>query len=341
MTHSEAFEGTLTSVPGLRVGHAHNLDAITGCTVILCPPGTVAGVDQRGGAPGTRETDLLRPMRLVQQVNAILLAGGSAFGLAAADGVMRWLEERGLGYPTPAGVVPIVPAAILYDLGVGRADRRPDAAMGYAACQAATEDPVAQGSVGAGTGASVGKLLGMAHAMKGGIGSAAVDLGGGLIVAALMAVNAVGDVIEADGTILAGVRRSPQSDEYVGALRALGQRDQPAPGGDEATPTPSNTATNTVIGVVATSARLDRDGVTHMAQSAHDGLARAVNPAHMRADGDTIFGLATGTVDGGPHLSSALVSAYAAEVTAEAIRNAVRRAVALGGLPALGSPAPS
>src|SRR5215468_11063152 len=184
---------TLTDVPGLQVGHAQDLDGLTGCTVILCPPNTVGGVDQRGGAPGTRETDLLRPMHLVQHVNAIMLAGGSAFGLAAADGVMRYLEEHGIGHETPVARVPIVPGAILFDLDIGRADRRPDAAMGYAACEAASDGPVGQGCVGAGTGARVGALLGASFATKSGIGSASVDLGDGLIVAALVAVNASGD----------------------------------------------------------------------------------------------------------------------------------------------------
>lgn len=321
---------TLTAISGLRVGHAHDLEAITGCTVILCPPGTVGGVDQRGGAPGTRETDLLRPMHLVQHVNAVLLAGGSAYGLAAADGVMRYLEERGEGHPTPAGVVPIVPTAILYDLGIGRADRRPDAAMGYAACAAAASHPVAQGSVGAGVGATVGKLLGLSHAMKGGIGSACVELGRGLRVAALMAVNAVGDVIAEDGTILAGVRAAPDSRAYMGTVNVLrGWRSAQA----ESTATTASPS-NTVIGVVATNAALTKEAVNKLAQLAHDGLARAVNPAHSLLDGDTIFALTTGeiAIDGTP--DSLLIGALAAEVTAEAIRNAVRHATPLGNVPA-------
>src|SRR5258708_25643392 len=174
---------SLTDVPGMRVGHAQDYGALTGCTVILCPPDTVGGVDQRGGAPGTRETDLLRPMHLVQHIHAIMLAGGSAFGLAAADGVMRYLEEQGIGFETPVARIPIVPAAILFDLDLGRADRRPDAAMGYTACQAASDAPVAQGCVGAGTGAKVGSMLGTGFATKSGIGSASIDLGDGLIVA--------------------------------------------------------------------------------------------------------------------------------------------------------------
>ena len=312
---------TLTRIAGLRVGHAHDLDAVTGCTVILCPPNTVGGVDQRGGAPGTRETDLLRPMHLVQHVNAILLAGGSAYGLAAADGVLRYLEAHEIGHPTAAGIVPIVPAAILYDLDIGRADRRPDAAMGFNACDLATDAPVMQGSVGAGTGATVGKLLGKHHATKGGLGSAALDLGDGLVVAALFAVNALGDVIDSDGSIIAGVRMAAESDQFVGSLTLLRQMSRLTP--------PSSS--NTVIGVVATNAKPDKDAVNKMSQMAHDGLARAVNPAHTLFDGDTIFGLATGEIEANPNV----IGAFAAEVTAQAIRNAVRAANSLGGVPAI------
>lgn len=312
---------TLTRIAGFRVGHAQDFDAVTGCTVILCPPQTVGGVDQRGGAPGTRETDLLRPLHLVQHINAIVLAGGSAYGLAAADGAMRYLEEHGIGYPTAAGIVPIVPSAILYDLDIGQAERRPDATMGYAACEIAADAPVQQGSIGAGTGAIVGKLLGKPHATKGGIGSAALDLGDGLIVAALIAVNALGDVIGADGAVMAGVRVAADSDQFVGSLTLLRQMSRLTP--------PSSS--NTVIGVVATNAKLDKDAVNKMAQMAHDGLARAINPAHTLFDGDTIFGLATGEIEANPNV----IGAFAAEVTAQAIRNAVRAATSLGGVPAI------
>ena len=196
---------TLTAVPGIRVGHITDRDGATGCTVVLCPDGTVGGVDVRGGAPGTRETDLLHPAHLVDRVHAVVLSGGSAFGLATADGVMRWLAERGVGWATPAGPVPIVPAAILYDLSIG-APAKPDAAMGYAACEAASDAPVEQGSVGAGTGCRIGAMMGNELATKGGIGSACIDLGDGLLVAALVAVNAAGDVLDEDGRILAGLR---------------------------------------------------------------------------------------------------------------------------------------
>jgi L-aminopeptidase/D-esterase-like protein len=310
--------GTLTDVPGFQVGHAQDLDALTGCTVVLCPPHTVGGIDQRGGAPGTRETDLLRPMHLVQHVNAVLLSGGSAFGLAAADGVMRYLEERNIGYETSVARVPIVPAAILFDLDLGRADRRPDAAMGYTACQAASGDPVVQGCVGAGTGAKVGSLMGTAFATKSGIGSASLDLGDGLIVAALVAVNAVGDVIEQDGTILAGLRLPPDGIQFSDSRQLLKQVSRIVPG------------TNTVIGVVATNAQLDKEGVNKVAQMAQNGLALAVRPAHTLFDGDTLFALAKGEIPA----NVSVIGAFAAEVVATAIRNAVREATTLGGMPA-------
>lgn len=308
---------TLTAVPGIRVGHATDLDAITGCTAIICPPNTVGGVDVRGGAPGTRETALLDPLRNVQIVNAIMLSGGSAYGLATADGAMRYLEEQGSGYVTGLGfLVPIVPAAILFDLAVGRGDVRPTAAMGYAACASATSDPVEQGSIGAGTGCRIGAMLGNGLATKGGIGSASVDLGGGLIVAALCAVNAVGDVLDEGGQILGGLRSAEGG--FVGVLNALRQMPRPAASEGE----------NTIIGVVATNARLTKVQANKVAQMAHDGLARAVSPAHTMYDGDTIFALATGEIEADVNL----VGAYAAEVTATAIRNGVRAATTLGGV---------
>ncbi len=311
--------GTLTDVPGIRVGHAQDLEALTGCTVVLCPPNTVGGVDQRGGAPGTRETDLLRPMHLVQYVNAILLGGGSAFGLAAADGVMRYLEERQIGFETAVARVPIVPSAILFDLDIGRADRRPDAAMGYAACEAASDGPVTQGCVGAGTGAYVGKLMGTAFATKSGIGSASIDLGDGLIVAALLAVNAaVGDVVDRDGTILAGLRLPPEGVQFAGAQNFLRQASRLVPG------------TATVLGVVATNAKLDKESVNKVAQMAQDGLAQAIRPAHTMFDGDTLFALATGQIPA----NASVIGGFAADIVAEAIRNAVREAITLGGIPA-------
>jgi L-aminopeptidase/D-esterase-like protein len=314
---------TLTDVPGLKVGHAHDEVGLTGCTVVLCEAGAVGGVDQRGGAPGTRETDLLRPMHLVEQVHAVLLTGGSAFGLEAATGVMRYLEARGIGYEARVARVPIVPAAVLFDLDVGSSDARPDAEMGYAACEAASDGPVAQGCVGAGMGARVGGVLGVDFATKSGLGSASVDLGGGLRVGALVAVNAAGDVVDpGSGEILAGARQPPSGKTYTNALELLkSMRSDP---GDSAA-----TASNTVIGVVASNAILTKEGTNKVAQMAQDGLARVIQPAHTMFDGDTIFALSTGEVEADVNL----VGAYAAEVMAEAILNAVQAAVPLGGLP--------
>lgn len=309
---------TLTVIPGIKVGQITNLDGATGCTVILCPEGTVAGVDQRGGAPGTRETDLLRPMHLVEHINAVVLAGGSAYGLAAADGVMRFLEERGVGYPVAPFVVPIVPAAILMDLTMGQPGVRPDAAMGYAAAEAATSDPVAQGTIGAGTGCRVGAAMGEALATKGGLGSACVDLGEGLYVAALMAVNAFGDVVDETGVVIAGLRSMDGSPGYAGMLSLMrNMAHMPMPGSG-----------NTVIGVVATNAKLTKEQANKVAQMAHDGLAQAVRPAHTLFDGDTIFALATGQIPANVNV----VGAFAAEVVAQAIRNGVRAATSLAGV---------
>jgi len=272
-------------------------------------------VDQRGGAPGTRETDLLRPLHLVQHINAVVLTGGSAFGLAAADGVMRWLEERGIGFPTLSGVVPIVPAAVIYDLTSTGNKRRPDAAMGYAACENASSEPVAEGRVGGGAGATVAKMFGTPA--LGGVGSAAVEIGGGLIVAALIVVNALGEILSEDGSILVGARNPANPTEIIPALEILRMpfTQPPAP-------------TNTVIGIVATNAALDKEGTNKVAQMAHDGLARAVRPAHMPFDGDTIFAAATGEIQG-EGLGAGfvgMIGAFAAEVTAAAIRRAVRAA---------------
>lgn len=314
---------TITAIEGIRVGHAHNLDGPTGCTVILCPPNTVGGVDQRGGAPGTRETDLLRPMHLVQHVNAIVLAGGSAFGLDAASGVMRLLEEQGIGYDTRIAKVPIVPAAIIYDLDVGSPAIRPDAEMGYRAAQAASADPVAEGSVGAGAGARVGMVMGPELAVKSGLGSVVIDLGEGVLVGALMVVNAAGDVVDEDGSILAGLRQTPEGDSFHGTLNLLRAAVKlTLPG----------VTSNTIIGAVATNAQLTKEEANKVAQMAHDGLARAVRPSHTLQDGDTIFALATGTAG---RANPTTIGAFAAEATTEAIRRAVRMATPLAGLRAV------
>jgi L-aminopeptidase/D-esterase-like protein len=304
---------TITAVPGIRVGHASDLEAKTGCTVIICPPaGAVGGVDQRGGAPGTRETDLLRPMHLVEKANAILLAGGSAFGLEAAGGVMRWLEEHGIGFDAGVAKVPIVPAAIVFDLGVGRADVRPDARMGYKACEAASDEPVPMGLIGAGTGCTVGKVLGPGKAMPGGTGSASLDLGGGLIVGALAVVNVFGDVIDPqDGRIIAGAR-ALTGEGFAGTLDVM-------KGFIGKTVLRFMSRSNTMVGVVATNARLSKNEANKVAQMAHDGLARTVRPAHTMLDGDTIFALATGA----KRADVNLIGAFAAEAMAQAILKAV------------------
>jgi len=317
----QSVEKGITAVPGIRVGHATDPEGLTGCTAVLCEKGAVGGVDQRGGAPGTRETDLLRPMHLVQEIHAVLLAGGSAFGLAATDGVMRYLEERGIGFDARVARVPIVPAAILFDLDLGDPGARPDAAMGYAACQAASGDPVAEGNVGAGTGATVGKILGPGRAMKSGLGSAAVSLGGGLVVGALVAVNPFGDVMDPQsGEILAGARK-PRSDEMADTLATMrGFVGKAA----------LRFASNTVIGVVATNGRLTKEETNKVAQMAQDGVARTIRPAHTLFDGDILFALATG----GKRADVNLVGAYAAETSAEAIVRAVQAAEGAGGLPA-------
>jgi L-aminopeptidase/D-esterase-like protein len=320
---SQPVIGSISDVPGIKVGHAQDNAALTGCTVILCEQGAVGGVDQRGGAPGTRETDLLRPMHLVQRVNAVLLAGGSAFGLAAADGVARWLEERGHGFDAGVARVPIVPAAVLFDLDIGRADVRPTPDMGYAACQAAGSGPLAEGCVGAGTGARVGTVNGVGRATKGGLGTASADLGDGLVVGAVFAVNCFGDVVDpATGHIVAGARRL-RGEGWADTLQVLkGQAGQPMPrfGG----------ASNTIIGVVATNAALSKEEANKVAHMAQDGLARAVRPAHTMFDGDTIFSLSAGD----RKADITLVGAYAAEVTAQAILRAVLAATPAGGLPA-------
>jgi L-aminopeptidase/D-esterase-like protein len=316
--------GTLTAIDGLRVGHAHDLNGPTGCTVVLCPPETVGGVDQRGGAPGTRETDLLRPLHMVEHVHAVLLAGGSAYGLDAASGVMRHLEEQRMGVNVGVGVVPIVPAAIIFDLDVGDPAVRPDAALGYAACDAASADPVAEGCVGAGAGARVGTLMGPMLGCKSGVGSAALSIDDDLRVAALFAVNALGDVLDEQGHILAGTRQPPAGEQFAGAMNVLPNMAR----------TPNTFAGNTVIGVVATNAQLTKDEANKVAQMAQDGLARAVRPAHTMLDGDTIFALATGAA--GP-ANVSVIGAYAAQAAAQAIRRAVLTATPLAGLPACGS----
>ncbi len=322
----------ITDVRGIEVGHAQDEEALTGCTVILCRKGAVAGVDVRGGAPGTRETDLLDPVNLVEKIHAVILAGGSAYGLDAASGVMRYLEEKKIGFNTGVAKVPIVPSAILYDLAIGRADVRPDPAMGYRAAASASSAAPAEGNAGAGMGASVGKMFGLSLAMKAGIGTTSIDIGGGVIVGALVAVNAWGDVIDPQtNEIIAGLRSGK-----VGPLR-VGKKDSFAdtlamlktPVGRGMLGLASRA--NTVIGVVATNAKLTKAQVTKVAQMAQDGIARAIRPAHTMLDGDTIFALSTGakTAD------VSLVGAFAAQALAEAIRRGVKMAASTGGIPGL------
>jgi len=322
----------ITDVPGILVGHAQNEEALTGCTVILCEKGAVGGVDQRGGAPGTREVDALHPMHLVNKVHGVVLAGGSAFGLESATGVMRYLEEKGVGFDTRIAKVPIVPAAILFDLGIGKADVRPDAAMGYLACQNASSEPPAEGNVGAGTGATVGKILGQAQCMKSGVGTASLEVGAGVIVGAIVAVNAFGDVIDpSTGKIIAGARSKDVGPLHIGAPGYFADTMQVMQTLIGRTALGFGSRGNTVIGVVATNAKLDKEAINKVAQMAHDGLARTIRPAHTMLDGDTIFAIATGE-----HAADVnIIGAYAAEVFAQAILRAVRLAKPVAGIPAI------
>ncbi|HEX7052275.1 MAG TPA: P1 family peptidase [Longimicrobiales bacterium] len=305
----------LTAVPGLRVGHATDPDARTGCTVVIGP--FRAACDVRGPATGTRELETLLPTHLVPRVDALLLTGGSAFGLAAADGVVGWLEERGAGFATREGRVPIVPAAVIYDLGAGRADRRPDAAMGRAACEAARSDDEGTGAIGAGTGATVGKIRGIEHAMPGGLGSWAVD-GPGCTVGALAVVNAVGDVLDGSGGILAGARddeggfldtaRAIAAGEFAADFASLAQ----GPG------------TNTTLAVVATDAPLTRTALEVLARSASTAVARRISPVHTPFDGDVTFALSTAPE--GRELSPAFLLTLGV-LAAHALERAIERAV--------------
>lgn len=307
---------TLTAVPGIRVGHWTHASGSTGCTAVLTSGGAIAGVDVRGGGPGTRETDLLRPEASVASVHAVVLSGGSAYGLAAADGVMRYMEGEGVGYPVGGSVVPIVPAAILFDLGVGDPAVRPNAESGFLAAESASAAPVAVGNVGAGAGASVGKMFGPQRAMRGGLGSASVTLPDGLVVGALAAVNALGDIVDpARGTIVAGARDSDGAGfaDSMDALRKGTWTNSPQVAG------------NTTLGVVAANVSWTKAQATKVAQMAQDGLAMAVRPAHMPFDGDTVFALGTGGREANARLVG-MVGALAADVLAQAILVAVRAA---------------
>jgi L-aminopeptidase/D-esterase-like protein len=313
--------GSITDVQGVKVGHFTESRRPTGCTVLLFEKGATAGVDVRGGSPGTRETDLLNPLNTVQQVQAIVLAGGSAFGLDAASGVMRYLEQRRLGFDMGDIVVPVVSAAILYDLEIGDPKIRPTAESGYKACQAATAERVAEGNVGAGAGATIGKMFGMRQAMKSGLGSASVRVGDtGIVVGAVVAVNAIGDVVDPKtGKIIAGARKADGSgfvDSMSRIREGYGMRADGA---------------NTTIGVVATNVALDKAQATKVAQMAHDGLARTIYPVHTPSDGDTIFAVATGTTPS--RANPGAIGALAAEVMAQAVLRAVMNARGIAGLP--------
>ena len=318
----------LTDIPGIKVGHATDLEGLTGCTVILCEGGAAAGVEIRGYATGTQEIDTLNPMHVTDRIHGLVLSGGSAFGLESASGVRRYLENKGIGFDVRVARVPIVPAAILFDLGLGKASARPTREMGMTAAALANEGPVVEGNVGAGTGASVGKIHGMARAMKGGIGTATVALEGkyqGVLVSALAAVNAWGDVRDpATGKIIAGARASATSKEFVDTAKEL----------KRGVLAPATAISNTTLVAVATNASLSKLEATRVAQLSHAGLTRAVWPAHTRIDGDVVFCLSP---MGGNHKADVdALGVAASEAVAEAIVRAVRLSAGLGGIPGLG-----
>lgn len=309
--------GAITDVAGIEVGHFTDTRRPTGCSVVIARDGAVGGVDVRGAAPGTRETDLLGPTNLVDRVHAVLLAGGSAWGLDAATGVVRWLEEQDVGFHVGPARLPLVPAAVLFDLHVGDASIRPDADAGYRACQFASNKAPAQGNVGAGTGATIGKIFGMERAMKGGIGTASVTIDG-VTVGALIACNALGDIIDPDTAQVIAGARTANGKSLLDTRRAL-LRGTP--------PKPILAGSNTTIGVIATDALLTKAQACRLATMGHDGLARSINPVHTMSDGDTLFALGTGRA--GTSLGMTVLGTMAAEATAMAVARAARAAVAL------------
>jgi L-aminopeptidase/D-esterase-like protein len=323
-------QNSITDVGNLLVGHDQNIEALTGCTVILSPHGAVAGVCQRGGAPGTRETDLLRPMHMIQKIHAILLAGGSAYGLDAAGGVMHWLENKNIGFNTGSSVVPIVPAAVIFDLALGNSKIRPGAEMGYQACENASKTNTLEGNIGAGSGASVGKIFGMPKAMKSGIGTSSRQIGAGAIVGAIAVVNAFGDIVNSRSRqIIAGARNINKhsveldsQDYFANTLEVMTSiigRGILSIAGKQ----------NTVIGVIATNVKLTKEEANKFAESASDGITLAVQPAFTMLDGDTVFSLSTGI----KRLDLNILCAFAPLVFADAILNAVLAAEPAGGLP--------
>ena len=313
----------ITDVPGFQVGHAQDFKGATGCTVVLCPPGTVGGLDVRGSAAGTRQTDSLQPFHFVDEVHAVLLSGGSAFGLDASGGVMRFLEERNIGYQTSAGKVPIVPTAIIYDLGIGEGQIRPNREMGYQACLNSHSGRVEEGSVGAGTGASVGKLMGIRWATKGGLGTLSIVLPNGVIVAALLVVNAFGDVVDpGDRTILAGARDPQNGTSFINSAARIKE--------GFSLPRAETVFQNTTLGIVATNVKLSKRQTIKVAQMAQSGLARTISPIHSTVDGDLIFALSAGDV----RYDVNAVGLLAEEAVAAAVIRAIREADGLGSLPA-------
>ena len=316
-------KNALTDVEGFRVGHAQDLKAATGCTVILCPPGTVGGMDIRGSAAGTRQTDSLHSFHWVDEVHAVLLSGGSAFGLDASGGVMKFLEEKSIGYQTSAAKIPIVPAAIIYDLSIGDGRVRPDKEMGYQACLNGHAGEIAEGSVGVGAGASVGKLLGINWATKGGVGTASRATTGGVIVAALVAVNAFGDVIEPESRkILAGARDPAHPGRFINSAAMIKEGVSPS--------RRESDIQNTTLGVVATNAKLTKRQAIKVAQMAQSGLARTIAPIHSTVDGDLIFALSAGDLSADVNT----IGLIAEEVVETAVLRAVQTADGLGLLPA-------
>lgn len=316
----------ITDIPGVLVGHAHDTDAITGCTVVMVQPGAVCGVDVRGGGPSTRETDLLDPAASVNEVHAVALCGGSAFGQAAVAGMMRWMYEHDIGYPVGVARVPIIPAAVIFDLTIGRSDRWPDDAMGYAACENASPTTI-EGCVGVGIGATVGKVLGPRAAMKSGVGTWCETLFDGTMIGALAVCNAFGDVWH-DGAILAGVRHLKQGG-FANAQELL--RHEATHRLLQARRTSTGASTSTTLAVVATSAQLTKADATRMAQMAQDALPRMIRPIHTPFDGDAVFALSVGQHPP-PHM--AILGSVAADVLARAIERAITSATTLAGVPA-------
>ncbi|MBK5142541.1 P1 family peptidase [Budviciaceae bacterium BWR-B9] len=311
--------GSIIDVPGIKVGHQQNMTSMTGCSVIITEHPSVCGVDVRGSAPGTRETDLLSAVNAVDKIHALLLSGGSAYGLDAATGIMKYLEEQHIGFDVGVGVVPIVPAAVIFDLSLGDAKIRPDAAMGYLAAQIASKNRYPDGNTGAGAGATVGKLVDDRWRMKGGLGSASITLSNGLVVAAMVVVNAVGEVRDPDTQrVIAGSHDGQGRIQDMLALMLQNVTD------------PGPVGTNTTIGVIACNANMNKTQMTKVAQMGHDGLARTIYPVHTMSDGDTLFALTTGGID----VSINLLGTLAAEVVARAVVNGVKAAIGVLGVPA-------